>query len=340
MFIFSSCNEKTLESVSEMENTESSEMIEGYCFLAAIPKAYLLNDQYPGWLYPDRNNMYQDKDYDFTCNYYVSPELNAIYNDQKYIMRTQEEFENFCNASAEIKNLRGDPVISSLWKIDFERNALLAYFIPMDQKYFTYQYGIIIDGNKITTDLIFNDDAYHGKKNGIYMISAVIPKKYLTEKSYDGWTAPDFPPPVPDQIPEIDRNQYSETALLLTTDDIFLYGAQQIDTSFSGKYVMHGEDSIAYIWDDLGMYQNQEFQDFIEAHEYNFDFDQYPESDENYLFMQYLDADYKLIPYAFVIDGNTAEFLYTEGNYQPGHYCFYAAVPEELIQNFYFPDWH
>ncbi len=26
MFIFSSCNEKTLESVSEMENTESSEM--------------------------------------------------------------------------------------------------------------------------------------------------------------------------------------------------------------------------------------------------------------------------------------------------------------------------
>ena len=322
---------------------------EGACHIAAVPKDllddYLSHGNASNWIIPDRNNMYQDKDYFFKYGYKPSASLYDIYGDTNYIIRSVDELSRFKQMSSHLKDTRNNSMLDFL-SADFSKSALLVRFTQSDEKFvFLDDSSLTISGNNINMDLSLGDDYPNGKKGGTYIFYASIPLRFLTEDNYDSWVAP--PQDVCSEFtPVIDTRKYSKDAVILTTDDIYIGSVHSRNTQFSGNYIIYGEDGTAQVWDGLGLGKDNNFVDFVELNLYNFDFDKYPDSINNFLFVQYKNFENgspELYPYALVIDGNKAEFVYSELSdsfvQQPDSYLFCAAVPEELINNVSFDGW-
>ena len=316
-----------------------------YCYMAAVPKEYLSSGSYPGWEQPDEDNMYQDANYRLSARFTDTDDVYDIYGDTHYIMRTREEYDDFLAMSSQLMTVRGAHVISDE-RPDLDEAAVLAYFrrsadadgaAPAERR-------VVIEGNTVTVEYPVGWD----DRTGTYMIYAFIPKRFLTAQSYEGWQAPPHTEPKQADIPFIDRSKYGRDALILTSEDIVIYGSHTSCTDFSGKYVMRGEKGISAVWDGLEMYRDDNFRQFVEDNRFNLDFEKYPSECENVIFVQYNNFDYygsRLHPYALVIDGNKAEFLYNENkdadksDKRPDSYCFFAAVPKELLGNVDLEGW-
>ncbi|MBQ9382771.1 MAG: hypothetical protein IJT87_00900 [Ruminiclostridium sp.] len=319
-----------------------------YCYMAAVPKGYLSSGTYPGWEQPDEDNMYRDADYRISAYFTDTDDVYDIYGDTNYIIRTRDEYDDFLAMSSQLLTVRGGRVIS-VGDPDLEKAAVIVCFFKSAdcngaQAADAGERKVIVDGNTITVQYPLGWD----ERSGTYMIYAYIPKRFLTEQSYDGWQAPPHTEPARAGIPDIDRSKYGKDAVILTAEDIVIYGSHTSCTDFSGRYVMRGEKGISAVWDDLEMYGDNNFEQFVEKNRFTPDNGKYPAGCENVIFVQYNNFDHYgsgLRPYALVIDGNKAEFLYTENknadktDKRPDSYCFFAAVPEELLDSIDFDGW-
>ncbi len=320
-----------------------------YCYMAAVPKEYLPEETYTGWLLPDPDDMCQDAHYDLTCLSYDTEDVYDIYGGTHYLMRTRAEYDDFLAMSAHLTTVNGRPVFPDM-SPDFENEAVAAYFLTAKDiaaaAPVSGENKVIADGKTLTVN--YGGIKASADRIATYMIYAVIPKRFLTEASYDGWQAPTHTAARTVETPAIDRSRYGKDTLILTADDIALCGTHTSCTDFSGKYVMCGDEGVSAVWDGLKMYKDNNFMKFVEMNRCNMKFEEYPKSENNVLFVQYNNPDCygrDLRPYALVIDGKKAEFLYTENSSadksdkRPDSYCFFAAVPEELLTDIHFDGW-
>jgi hypothetical protein len=321
-----------------------------YCYMAAVPKEYLAGGSYSGWTVPDAGDMYQDEHYELNCLCYDTEDVYDIYGDTRYLMRTREQYDDFLAMSAHLTV--GEARVVCDLRPDFENEAVAAYFLTSEgiaaDSPASGENKVVIDGKLLSVN--YGGFTVNEDRIGTYMIYAVIPSRFLTEESYDGWQTPPRTVPAQTGIPDIDRSSYGKDAIILTADDIVLYGTHTSCTDFSGKYVMCGEDGVSEVWDGLGLCGDNNFVKFVEANMINLDYDRYPDQfgNDNVLFVQYNNPGFYgsgMKPYALVIDGNKAEFLYTENksadktDNRPDSYCFFAAVPRYLLGDINFAGW-
>ncbi len=310
-----------------------------YCYIAAVPKGLLPDRSYSGWILPDANDMYQDADYSISYLKYDTSDIYDIYGGTNYLIRSRDEYDSFLAMSSHITDMDGLPVIRDN-KYDFGKAALAVRFrLSSDIK--ATERGesrVTIDGSRLDLQC----EPYAEQDIGIctYMISATVPVRFLTELQYDGWAAPAKTETREVTTPDIDRGKYSKDALILTAEDIPIYGehTSRVDLSENaGRYILHGEKGTYAAWEDPVLQNDDTLWRYLDRYRYNTDFDRYPESMENYVFMQY--AAGNLQPYALVIDGGSAEFLYTGSASSAGSTIFYAAVPEELLKSAVIGGW-
>ena len=59
----------TADSKTPDPDMPQPDVMGGFCYMAAVPKGTFLNDHYKNCIYPDRNDMYQDRDFLYTVSY-------------------------------------------------------------------------------------------------------------------------------------------------------------------------------------------------------------------------------------------------------------------------------
>ncbi len=164
----------------------------GFCHMAAVPKEYLAGYEFPYVFYPDPNDMYQDRYYWAEVDSGLADEtLYEVYGDSRYIIRDEEEYARFLEKSEGVHLLWNRKSIK-LPFVDFEKGALLVYFITEEETDIAYEVAPV----EITDTSILLQ--YEGRSRSwsepcstqTCMVYACIPHKYLTQESYEGWITP------------------------------------------------------------------------------------------------------------------------------------------------------
>lgn len=162
----------------------------GFGHIAAVPKEYMEGRTFSGAIYPDVNDMYQDRDYELHASYDLADaSLYQVYGDGKYLIRNQAEYEDYL-AMAEGVKLNERRTLEM--NVDFERTALLVTFFTREEPYiFCETKPVEIEGNQITMDYELVQ-ANPGEKTepATGVLYAYIPQRFLTEDSYEGWITP------------------------------------------------------------------------------------------------------------------------------------------------------
>lgn len=173
-------------------------VMEGYVHMAAVPKSYIGDRKYSDWLYPDRNDMYQNEDYFavYTLGFSSRTVLGDIYGDTCYLIRDEEEFTRFLSMPKAMGEEGLDRLLFAnlyLYKDpDFSEMALLIRIFPGYGSGDRYvDEAIRIEGNQIIMDTqIIDDITKRENLDEVCVFYAHIPKEYLTEENYEGWITP------------------------------------------------------------------------------------------------------------------------------------------------------
>ena len=318
------------------------DVMDGFCFIAAVPKDTLMNSHYEGWTYPDRNDMYQDIDYCYRVRYNLADttELYQVYGDTGYIVRSNEELQALVDMAQYITDKSNEPAFSFSMNIDFDKTALLFRFFTCDGN----AYQNFVDRVTIENDTIeMQYDITEGNYTGFAY--AVVPIRFLTSDSYNHWQTPvyDAEHVYAPQIPKIDMSKYSKNAKCFTSDEITLYSKSIDDLGFDGKYSLFCMEDYRQAYIALDNYGFGDDNGFVKLVEQNL-------GEENIFFVQYIpqteeNSDFRLL--GIVVDGNQAEFVYYDRNSErkyntangTGGVGFYAAVPIEEIGTDSYEGW-
>ena len=153
--------------------------------MAAVPKDTLMNDCYESWTYPDRNDMYRDKDFCYSVSgcVYENTELYDIYGDTQYIIRNDDELKEFVNMSKDLKDVSGNPAFTFDKKVDFENAVLFCEFFKcVNIRAKDYRKAeLSIDDEYVDLGV----DGFDGDRTGF--VYAVIPNKYIPEAMSSYW---------------------------------------------------------------------------------------------------------------------------------------------------------
>lgn len=179
----------TVDSKTPDRDQPQEEVMGGYCFYAAVPKGVLLNDHYERWVYPDANDMYQDKDYFYNVSYaaYETTELYDAYTDTEYdtqyVIRNEDEFRDFIDRSKDMKDSSGKPVFTFDPKVDFDNAVLVCEFFKCEyEQSHTFSHVKV----NIEDDYVYmNYEKTDGSRIGFAY--AVIPWKYIPETLSSYW---------------------------------------------------------------------------------------------------------------------------------------------------------
>lgn len=162
----------------------------GFVHMAAVPKEYMEGREFPYAIYPDANDMSQDRDYQLSAAYDLADEsLYQVYGDKKYIIRNQAEYEAYL-AMAEDVTLNERRTLEMY--VDFEQTALLVTFFTREEPYiFCETKPIEINGNELRMDYeLVQVNPGEKMKPATGLLYAYIPQRFLTEESYEGWITP------------------------------------------------------------------------------------------------------------------------------------------------------
>lgn len=173
-------------------------VMDGFLHMAAVPKSYIGDRKYSDWLYPDRNDMYQNEDYFAVYYLGVSSRrvLSDVYGDTCYLIRDEEEFTRFLAMPETVGEAGFDSLLFEnlyLYKEpDFSEMALLVRVFPGYGSGDRYvDEAIRIEGNQIIMDTQIIDDITKRENiDKVCVFYAHIPKEYLIEESYEGWITP------------------------------------------------------------------------------------------------------------------------------------------------------
>ena len=158
------------------------DVMDGFCYMAAIPKDTLMNERYDSWTYPDRNDLYQD--IDFTCwvNYTYSDttKLYQIYGDTGYIVQSREELQALVNmAQSNGMEFYFNPYV------DFDRAVLLVrFFESASASQGRSRATITIEGNNINMEYDTSGSDCTG------LAYATIPLRFLPDTLTADWQSP------------------------------------------------------------------------------------------------------------------------------------------------------
>jgi len=178
------------ESYSPKDDEAVTCVMGGFGHVAAVPKEYMEGQTFPGAIYPDANDLLQDRDYQLSAVYDIADEtLYEVYGDAKYLIRNKEEYEAYL---AMAKGVKLNERRTLEWNVDFEKTALLITFFTKDDPYiFCETKPVEINGNEIRMDyelVLYNSGEKTEPSTGL--ICAHIPQRFLKEKSYEGWVTP------------------------------------------------------------------------------------------------------------------------------------------------------
>lgn len=161
----------------------------GFCYMAAVPKGMLPETHYKGWVYPDAEDMYQDRDFVYTVSYaaYKTRELYDVYGDTGYIIRNAEELKAFTDMSADVKDDYEKPAFYVKHNINFENAVLFCRFFSSDFNNMTsYPVGeVTVSGDTV----LMGYEPADGRWTGVAY--AAIPKRFLPEKISPEWKSPE-----------------------------------------------------------------------------------------------------------------------------------------------------
>lgn len=173
-------------------------VMDGFLHMAAVPKSYIGDRKYSDWLYPNRDDMYQNEDYyaGYWLGFSDRMVLSDVYGDACYLIRNEEEFARFLSMPEAV----GEEGLDSLFFVnlyfnkepDFSEMALLVRFFPGYGSGYRYvDEAIRIEGNQIIMDTQIIDDITKRENiDKVCVFYAHIPKEYLIEESYEGWITP------------------------------------------------------------------------------------------------------------------------------------------------------
>lgn len=339
-------DEDTLHFVnSEDSNTsdygaEQYDVMDGFCYMAAVPKGMLINEHYDGWIYPDKNDIYQDIDFSYVVDYNFSDttELYQIYGDAGYIIRNDEEMQTLLNMAKSVTNISNESAFTFYLNVDYQKTAVLFRFFTSDNEKNPHSAGkVSIENNTVNMEF----DSSNGSFTGLAY--ATIPLRFLPDKLSSDWRPPNADTNASYDVPEIDMGKYGKNARLYTSDEIMLYANSTGSLGFNGKYTLFNDDNSRqkYIaWENYGFGKDN---GFVKLVEHNIGY-------ENVYFIQYIsdieeNSDIKLL--GLVIDGDKAEFVYYDHNSNRKYKTanggkgigFYAAVPVDDIKISSFDGW-
>ncbi len=187
------------ESYSPKDNEAVSQVMGGFGHVAAVPKEYMEGREFPGAIYPDANDISQDRDYRLSAAYDLGDEsLYQVYGDKKYIIRNEAEYEAYLAMADDVKlNERRTLQVN----VDFDKTALLVTFFTRDEPYiFCKTQEVEIEGNQLFMEYeLVRENPGEKMEPATGLVYAYVPHRFLTEESYEGWT-----------VPEVDESYYEE----------------------------------------------------------------------------------------------------------------------------------
>lgn len=162
----------------------------GFGHVAAVPKEYMAGQTFPGAIYPNANDLLQDRDYNLSVSYDIADEtLYEVHGDAKYLIRNKEEFEAYLSMAEGVK-LNERRTLEM--QVNFEKTALLITFFTREEPYiFCETKPVEIEGNEIRMEYeLVQVNPGEKMEPSTGLLYACIPQRFLTEESYEGWVTP------------------------------------------------------------------------------------------------------------------------------------------------------
>lgn len=331
---------RTADSKTPDPESVQPDVMGGFCYMAAVPKGTLMNEHYDSWTYPDKNDMYQDIDFNYKVDYNLSDttELYQIYGDAGYIVRNDEEMQALVDMAKSVTNKSNEPAFTFHLNVDYNKAALLFRFFSSDNEKKPHSTGkVSIENDTVNMEY----DSSDGNCTGLAY--ATIPLRFLPNELTPDWKSPDANSNTSDKASKVDMSKYSKNAKLYTSNEIMLYAKSIGDLGFNGKYTLFSDDNSRqeYIaWENYGFGEDN---GFVKLVEHNIGY-------ENVYFVQYIsnmekNSDIQLL--GLVIDEDKAEFVYYDRNSDREYKTanggegigFYAAVPVGDIKSTRFDGW-
>ena len=158
-----------------------TDVMGGFCHMAAIPKDMIAGITFTNVIYPDANELTQAADFEWYAAYDLAgADLYKVYGDKQYIIHTQEEYENFLGKSKNIAFY--ERKVLSI-KCDFDKASIVAVFGTRDEPYqFCHMNEIKVENGEVNLDYEMVVENPGEKTEAMtYMIYAIIPKGYLQD---------------------------------------------------------------------------------------------------------------------------------------------------------------
>ena len=233
----------TTDSTTPNRDEPQPDVMGGYCFMAAVPKGTLMNDCYESWTYPDRNDMYQDKDFCYSvigC-IYKNTELFDIYCDTQYIIRNDDELKEFVDMSKDLKNDSGNSAFTFNRTVDFDNAVLFCEFFKcVNIRAKDYRKAeLSIDDEYVDLGV----DGFDGDRTGFAY--AVIPKKYIPESMSSYWEILDEEEDVERPTSEIEKYYNIDSDYIEEGYVAVFHGG--VGERTSETYVYKEDDGLRYV---------------------------------------------------------------------------------------------
>lgn len=160
------------------EGSVQSAVMGGFFHIAAVPKRHCENITFSNVLYPDRNDMTQDKNYSYNIKYGLGDtELAELYGNEVYLFNSEKEFSAFLDKAEEIKNFDRITLEQSY---DFEKVSLAVRFFTRNPREYIRKNIAGIENGEVFIDFDFMEiDEYDKEKTESGAILVTIPKSFL-----------------------------------------------------------------------------------------------------------------------------------------------------------------
>lgn len=241
------------ESYSPKDNEVVSEVMGGFGHVAAVPKEYMEGREFPSAIYPNANDISQDRDYQLSAAYDLGDEsLYRVYGDRKYIIRNEAEYEGYL-AMADGVKLNEKRTLQ--FNVDFDKTALLVTFFTRDEPYiFCKTQEVEIEGNQLLMEYeLVRENPGDKMEPATGLVYAHVPQRFLTEDSYEGWT-------VPEESVFKNTTDTKEASAQTTTEEV-LQEVKDIMVAFYTAYFDAEGDA-----DKLQPYLSETFADEVELY--------------------------------------------------------------------------
>jgi len=173
------------------EDGEPQPCIElGFFHMAAVPKEYCAGYEWENIIYPDVNDVRMYQEYKLRVNYDMADEsLYEVYGDNKYLIRSEEEYEAFLAMAEDVKLYENNT--NYFWDYQDDNAVLVTYFTTDQTNEYCRKEDVVIDGNTISMEYeIIKKGTGEKTDTNTCRLYAYVPLELITEEEYEGWIIP------------------------------------------------------------------------------------------------------------------------------------------------------